>query len=75
MTGIHSSARRNALSKFSMPAMSPTMSEGGISSWKKKEGETFSAGDVLLEVVSSVCIFSICFALTAGNIGNRQGHH
>ena len=49
--GIHSSARRNALSKFSMPAMSPTMNEGGISSWKKKEGESFSAGDVLLEVV------------------------
>ncbi|KAI5124619.1 hypothetical protein M0805_004229 [Coniferiporia weirii] len=48
--GIHSSARRHALSKFAMPAMSPTMSEGGISSWKKKEGESFSAGDVLLEV-------------------------
>ena len=28
------------------------MSEGGISSWKKKEGESFAAGDVLLEVVS-----------------------
>lgn len=27
------------------------MNEGGISSWKKKEGESFSAGDVLLEVV------------------------
>jgi len=34
-----------------MPAMSPTMTEGGISSWKKKEGEAFAAGDVLLEVV------------------------
>ncbi|KAG6334882.1 hypothetical protein ID866_4206 [Astraeus odoratus] len=33
-----------------MPAMSPTMTEGGISSWKKKEGESFSAGDVLLEI-------------------------
>ncbi|THU91727.1 dihydrolipoamide acetyltransferase [Dendrothele bispora CBS 962.96] len=33
-----------------MPAMSPTMTEGGIASWKKKEGETFSAGDVLLEI-------------------------
>ncbi|KIP02644.1 hypothetical protein PHLGIDRAFT_111879 [Phlebiopsis gigantea 11061_1 CR5-6] len=33
-----------------MPAMSPTMTEGGISSWKKKEGETFAAGDVLLEI-------------------------
>lgn len=47
---LHVSARRNALSQFSMPAMSPTMTEGGISSWKKKEGESFSAGDVLLEI-------------------------
>jgi pyruvate dehydrogenase E2 component (dihydrolipoamide acetyltransferase) len=30
--------------------MSPTMTEGGIASWKKNEGETFSAGDVLLEI-------------------------
>ncbi|KAF4609046.1 hypothetical protein EYR40_001399 [Pleurotus pulmonarius] len=33
-----------------MPAMSPTMTEGGIAQWKKQEGESFSAGDVLLEV-------------------------
>lgn len=33
-----------------MPAMSPTMTEGGIAEWKKKEGESFSAGDVLLEI-------------------------
>jgi pyruvate dehydrogenase E2 component (dihydrolipoamide acetyltransferase) len=33
-----------------MPAMSPTMTEGGIASWKKKEGESFSMGDVLLEI-------------------------
>ncbi|KZT30512.1 dihydrolipoamide acetyltransferase [Neolentinus lepideus HHB14362 ss-1] len=47
---MHVSARRNALSKFAMPAMSPTMTEGGIASWKKKEGESFAAGDVLLEI-------------------------
>ncbi|KAH9937135.1 dihydrolipoamide acetyltransferase [Fomitopsis serialis] len=47
---LHVSARRNALSKFGMPAMSPTMTEGGIASWKKKEGESFSAGDVILEI-------------------------
>ncbi|SJL05784.1 related to dihydrolipoamide acetyltransferase component of pyruvate dehydrogenase complex, mitochondrial precursor [Armillaria ostoyae] len=47
---FHVSARRHALSPFNMPAMSPTMSEGGIASWKKKDGESFSAGDVLLEV-------------------------
>jgi hypothetical protein len=31
--------------------MSPTMTEGGIAGWRKKEGETFTAGDVLLEIV------------------------
>lgn len=48
---MHVSARRNALAKFAMPAMSPTMTEGGIASWKKKEGDSFAAGDVLLEIV------------------------
>ncbi|KAF8527984.1 pyruvate dehydrogenase [Hysterangium stoloniferum] len=48
--GIHLSSRRHALSKFTMPAMSPTMTEGGISSWKKKEGDSYSTGDVLLEI-------------------------
>jgi hypothetical protein len=27
------------------------MTEGGIAGWRKKEGETFTAGDVLLEIV------------------------
>ncbi|KAJ6621247.1 dihydrolipoamide acetyltransferase [Mycena sp. CBHHK59/15] len=47
---LHVSARRSALAQFNMPAMSPTMTEGGIASWKKKEGETFATGDVLLEI-------------------------
>ncbi|KAF8140149.1 pyruvate dehydrogenase [Boletus edulis] len=47
---LHTSVRRHALSRFTMPAMSPTMTEGGIASWKKSEGETFSVGDVLLEI-------------------------
>lgn len=34
-----------------MPAMSPTMTEGGVAQWKVKEGQAFAAGDVLLEVV------------------------
>ena len=57
LSGFHVSARRNALSYFNMPAMSPTMSEGGIASWKKKEGDAFSAGDVLLEIVSVLPFF------------------
>ncbi|KAK8854638.1 hypothetical protein IAR55_003377 [Kwoniella newhampshirensis] len=41
---------RYATTSMRMPAMSPTMTEGGITGWKKKEGEAFAAGDVLLEV-------------------------
>ncbi|KAK9481413.1 hypothetical protein V1514DRAFT_274371 [Lipomyces japonicus] len=33
-----------------MPALSPTMTEGGISGWKIKEGESFNAGDIILEI-------------------------
>ncbi|PWN44652.1 putative dihydrolipoamide acetyltransferase component of pyruvate dehydrogenase complex mitochondrial precursor [Ceraceosorus guamensis] len=44
------SSRVEALSKFNMPAMSPTMTEGGIAAWKKQPGESFSAGEVLLEI-------------------------
>lgn len=50
LAALHASATQNALSKLAMPAMSPTMTEGGIASWKKKEGEAFAAGDVLLEI-------------------------
>ncbi|GMF97489.1 unnamed protein product [[Candida] boidinii] len=33
-----------------MPAMSPTMEEGGIVSWKVQEGAEYASGDVLVEV-------------------------
>lgn len=33
-----------------MPALSPTMTEGTLSRWLKKEGETVKAGDVLAEI-------------------------
>ncbi|KAG5977465.1 hypothetical protein E4U56_007768 [Claviceps arundinis] len=48
--GFTSSARCLAAQNFSMPALSPTMTEGNIATWKVKEGETYSAGDVLLEI-------------------------
>lgn len=35
-----------------MPAMSPLMTVGTIKRWRKKEGEEFFPGDVLLEIVS-----------------------
>ncbi|GJN89709.1 hypothetical protein Rhopal_002696-T1 [Rhodotorula paludigena] len=47
---FHASPAPYALQKFLFPAMSPTMTEGGIAQWKKKEGESFAPGDVLLEI-------------------------
>lgn len=49
-TGFNTSTRCLAAQNFIMPALSPTMTEGNIASWKVKEGDTFSAGDVLLEI-------------------------
>ena len=45
-----SSASQSEAHNFTMPAMSPTMTEGNIASWKVREGESFSTGDVLLEI-------------------------
>ncbi|KAI0259925.1 single hybrid motif-containing protein [Gloeopeniophorella convolvens] len=47
---LSTTSTRRAVTKFQMPAMSPTMTEGGIASWKKQEGESFTSGDVLLEI-------------------------
>src|SRR5262245_40673528 len=33
-----------------MPALSPTMTEGTIARWLKKEGDSVSSGDVLAEI-------------------------
>ncbi|CEP62658.1 Pdx1p LALA0_S06e00716g [Lachancea lanzarotensis] len=47
---LHSGQSLFKAEVFAMPAMSPTMEKGGIVEWKFKVGESFSAGDVLLEV-------------------------
>ncbi|MDP2194064.1 MAG: biotin/lipoyl-containing protein, partial [Alphaproteobacteria bacterium] len=33
-----------------MPALSPTMTEGNLVKWLKKEGDTVKAGDILCEI-------------------------
>src|SRR5258708_37911783 len=33
-----------------MPALSPTMEEGKLAKWLKKEGDTVKAGDVIAEI-------------------------
>ncbi|XP_049826319.1 dihydrolipoyllysine-residue acetyltransferase component of pyruvate dehydrogenase complex, mitochondrial-like [Aethina tumida] len=36
--------------RINLPALSPTMEEGGVASWVKKEGDKISPGDVLAEI-------------------------
>lgn len=36
--------------KILMPALSPTMTEGNLSKWHKKEGDQVSSGDVIAEI-------------------------
>ncbi|KAI4597008.1 pyridoxine biosynthesis protein [Pestalotiopsis sp. 9143b] len=48
--GLRTTAASRAAQNFTMPALSPTMTEGNIASWKVKEGDEFVAGDVLLEI-------------------------
>jgi pyruvate dehydrogenase E2 component (dihydrolipoamide acetyltransferase) len=45
---------------FYMPAMSPTMTEGGISSWKVKPGDSFQPGDVLVEIETDKATMDVC---------------
>ncbi|SCV67137.1 BQ2448_5783 [Microbotryum intermedium] len=47
---FHTTLPSRAVTELLMPAMSPTMTEGGVTEWKVKEGDSFSAGDVLLEL-------------------------
>ena len=36
--------------KVLMPALSPTMTEGNLAKWHKKEGEAVKAGEVIAEI-------------------------
>jgi len=42
-----------------MPAMSPLMTEGTITRWRKKEGEAFVVGDVLLQIGSDIAMIDV----------------
>ncbi|XP_058730896.1 dihydrolipoyllysine-residue acetyltransferase component 1 of pyruvate dehydrogenase complex, mitochondrial-like [Vicia villosa] len=33
-----------------MPALSPTMTQGNIAKWRKKEGDKIAVGDILCEI-------------------------
>ena len=51
-----------------MPALSPTMEEGNLSKWLKKEGDTVSAGDVLAEIETDKATMEV-EAVDEGTLG------
>lgn len=44
--------------EIKMPSLSPTMTEGTIISWSKKEGDTVAPGDVLCEIQTDKAVMS-----------------
>jgi pyruvate/2-oxoglutarate dehydrogenase complex dihydrolipoamide acyltransferase (E2) component len=53
---LHKSSKCNAIM---MPAMSPLMTEGTITRWKRREGEAFAVGDVLLQIASDLYVVDV----------------
>src|SRR5690348_12093285 len=51
-----------------MPALSPTMTEGNLAKWLKKEGETVKAGDVIAEIETDKATMEV-EAVDEGKIG------
>ncbi|XP_060578333.1 pyruvate dehydrogenase protein X component-like [Ruditapes philippinarum] len=55
---FHKCPPKSAASQILMPSLSPTMSEGTIVKWYKKEGDTINAGDVLCDVQTDKAVVS-----------------
>jgi len=51
-----------------MPALSPTMTEGNLVKWHKKEGDTVKAGDVIAEIETDKATMEV-EAVDEGKIG------
>ena len=51
-----------------MPALSPTMTEGKIAKWVKKEGDTVASGDVLAEIETDKATMEV-EAVDEGGLG------
>ncbi|XP_064432745.1 pyruvate dehydrogenase protein X component, mitochondrial isoform X2 [Mirounga angustirostris] len=57
---LHSTQRLRADPiKILMPSLSPTMEEGNIVKWLKKEGEAVSAGDALCEIETDKAVVTL----------------
>ena len=66
-----------------MPALSPTMEEGNVSKWLKKEGDKIVAGDVIAEIETDKATMeveavddgtlAIAFRRSGGRLGRGGG--
>ena len=59
-----------------MPALSPTMEEGKLAKWLKKEGDAVKAGDVIAEIETDKATMEV-EAVDEGTLGqdpDRRGH-
>jgi pyruvate dehydrogenase E2 component (dihydrolipoamide acetyltransferase) len=54
--------------KILMPALSPTMTEGNLASWLKKEGDTIAPGDVIAEIETDKATMEV-EAVDEGKLG------
>ena len=54
--------------KILMPALSPTMTEGNLAKWHKKEGDKVNAGDVLAEIETDKATMEV-EAVDEGTLG------
>ena len=51
-----------------MPALSPTMTEGNLARWLKKEGDQVAAGDVIAEIETDKATMEV-EAVDEGTLG------
>ncbi|NBC94857.1 MAG: biotin/lipoyl-binding protein, partial [Deinococcus-Thermus bacterium] len=51
-----------------MPALSPTMTEGNLATWHKKEGDTVEIGDVIAEIETDKATMEV-EAVEEGTLG------
>ncbi|GFS19994.1 dihydrolipoamide acetyltransferase component of pyruvate dehydrogenase complex [Elysia marginata] len=56
---ISASSAAYATTKLDMPSLSPTMEQGNIIKWHKKEGDAISPGDVLCEIETDKAVISM----------------
>ena len=54
--------------KILMPALSPTMTEGNLATWHKKEGDNIASGDVLAEIETDKATMEV-EAVDEGTLG------